>query len=80
MSLRIFTFVLFCVKIVCPVLGSVTQTTQAIKSNVLIIFVDDMRHLTEAEVYLPNIRKLAGKGIHFRNAFAQVNIYLIILL
>lgn len=75
MSLRTFTVILFCVKIVIsPVLASVNPTTKAIKSNVLIIFVDDMRHLTEAEVYLPNIRKLAGKGIHFRNAFAQVNI------
>ncbi|CAH2243583.1 jg12893 [Pararge aegeria aegeria] len=30
-----------------------------------------MRHLTEKEVYLPNIQKLAGESIQFSNAFAQ---------
>lgn len=45
------------------------------KSNVLIIFIDDLRQLTE-EFYLPNIQKLAAKGITFRNSFAQVTLLL----
>lgn len=46
------------------------------KSNVLIIFIDDLRQLTEEEFYLPNIQKLAAKGITFRNSFAQVTLLL----
>ncbi|XP_045763330.1 iduronate 2-sulfatase [Maniola jurtina] len=67
MIFLIFFYLLFCAKIV----NSFTQTNNIIKDNVLIIFVDDWRYLTEKEVYLPNIQKLAGKGIKFRNAFAQ---------
>ncbi|XP_023939159.1 iduronate 2-sulfatase [Bicyclus anynana] len=68
MNMLIFLKVLFCVDIVY----SITLTNNSInKSNVLIIFVDDMRHLTEKEVYLPNIQKLARESIQFRNAFAQ---------
>lgn len=44
------------------------------KSNVLIIFIDDMRKLSDEEFYLPNIQNLAAKGISFTNAFAQVKI------
>ncbi|XP_038213512.1 iduronate 2-sulfatase [Zerene cesonia] len=41
------------------------------EKNVLFVFIDDLRLLTNAQVYLPNIHKLAGNGIIFQNAFAQ---------
>ncbi|GBP48284.1 Iduronate 2-sulfatase [Eumeta japonica] len=31
----------------------------------------DLRHLSDEIVHLPNINKLAGKGIFFKNTFAQ---------
>nr|XP_026491769.1 iduronate 2-sulfatase [Vanessa tameamea] len=42
-----------------------------LKRNVLIILIDDMRHLTDKNILLPNIQRLAVKSIVFRNAFAQ---------
>ncbi|XP_050363000.1 iduronate 2-sulfatase [Nymphalis io] len=42
-----------------------------IKRNVLIIVIDDMRHLTDQNILLPNIQKLAVNSIVFQNAFAQ---------
>lgn len=42
------------------------------KPNILLIFVDDLRHLSKSEVILPNIKKITGAGVYFKNAFAQV--------
>ncbi|CAG9791785.1 unnamed protein product [Diatraea saccharalis] len=41
------------------------------KQNVLFICVDDLRHLAETDVLLPNLMKIAAKSINFKNAFAQ---------
>ncbi|KAJ8726791.1 hypothetical protein PYW08_015188 [Mythimna loreyi] len=45
--------------------------SSATKNNILFIFVDDLRHLSDETINLPNIKKLAGEGVNFKNAFAQ---------
>lgn len=44
------------------------------KVNILFVVVDDLRHLAENIVNLPNFEKLAGRSIYFQNAFAQVSL------
>ncbi|KAM3968325.1 iduronate 2-sulfatase [Aphomia sociella] len=39
--------------------------------NVLLILIDDFRHLSSNSVILPNIAKIAANGVNFENAFAQ---------
>lgn len=46
---------------------------KAKKQNVLLIYVDDLRPLSNEYVRLPNILKMAAKGVLFKNAFAQVS-------
>ncbi|XP_031763478.2 iduronate 2-sulfatase [Galleria mellonella] len=41
------------------------------KHNVLIILIDDLRHLSDKDIFLPNIDKIAANGINFENAYAQ---------
>lgn len=43
------------------------------KNNILIIFIDDLRHLADETISLPNIKKIADEGVNFKNAFAQVS-------
>lgn len=50
------------------------SSSSARKYNILFIFVDDLRHLSDETINLPNIKKMAGKGANFKNAFAQVTI------
>ncbi|XP_041973462.1 iduronate 2-sulfatase [Aricia agestis] len=47
------------------------QLKHKTKPNVLLVLIDDMRHLGEEEVNLIHLNNLAGKSINFRNAFAQ---------
>lgn len=42
--------------------------------NILFLYVDDLRHLHDKNVNLPNINKIAGSGITFKNAFCQVGL------
>ncbi|XP_021204789.1 iduronate 2-sulfatase [Bombyx mori] len=39
--------------------------------NILFILIDDLRHLSDKKVYLPNINFLGKTGATFNNAFAQ---------
>ncbi|KAJ8724811.1 hypothetical protein PYW07_015769 [Mythimna separata] len=41
------------------------------KNNILFILVDDLRHLSDETISLPNIKTLAGESVNFKNAFAQ---------
>ncbi|XP_063530604.1 iduronate 2-sulfatase [Cydia strobilella] len=45
--------------------------TNKLRENVLLIIIDDLRHLTGKNVKLPTIEKMAANGITFENAFAQ---------
>lgn len=45
------------------------------RNNLLIVFIDDMRYLTNKDMFLPNIQNLAAEGVTFENAYAQVNIF-----
>ncbi|XP_068628041.1 iduronate 2-sulfatase [Battus philenor] len=40
-------------------------------NNVLLIFVDDLRHLDDENLNLYNIKKMAAKGVYFKNSYAQ---------
>lgn len=44
------------------------------KDNVLILLIDDFRHLQAENVNLPNLNFLAENGITFTKAFAQASI------
>lgn len=46
--------------------------------NILFILIDDLRHLSDKKVYLPNINFLGKTGATFKNAFAQVSISFIL--
>lgn len=48
------------------------RTSITLKSNVLFIVIDDLRHLTGQDVRLPNLEKLAANSVNFKNTFAQV--------
>ncbi|KAJ0179161.1 hypothetical protein K1T71_004873 [Dendrolimus kikuchii] len=55
--------------VLCLINKGITENVN--KPNVLLIFVDDLRHLSTDEVILPNIKKMADTGVNFKNAFAQ---------
>ncbi|XP_021182710.3 iduronate 2-sulfatase [Helicoverpa armigera] len=63
MSLSQFLLIHLLILLVC----SATAT----KKNVLLILVDDLRHLSDEMVNLPNVKKLANEGANFKNAYAQ---------
>lgn len=66
-SLLSFTILLF-------ILLTCSQSySSATKTNILIIIVDDLRHLSDETINLPNIKTLAARGVNFKNAFAQVS-------
>lgn len=46
--------------------------TQERKQNVLLILIDDLRHLLDEKHILPNIYRMPANGVRFENAFAQV--------
>ncbi|XP_045488147.1 iduronate 2-sulfatase isoform X1 [Pieris rapae] len=48
-----------------------TSTHLNYSPDVVFIIIDDMRLLPESDIILHNIQNLAGRGIHFQNAFAQ---------
>ncbi|CAD0198997.1 unnamed protein product [Chrysodeixis includens] len=48
-----------------------TTSLNVTQNNVLLIIIDDLRHLSEETINLPNIKKIANKGVYFKNAFAQ---------
>ncbi|KAL0883654.1 hypothetical protein ABMA27_015780 [Loxostege sticticalis] len=47
------------------------RTSITLKSNVLFIVIDDLRHLTGQDVRLPNLEKMAANSVNFKNTFAQ---------
>lgn len=51
-----------------------------VKPNILFIIVDDLRHLSVENVYLPNIEKLNARGVSFKHAYAQVSVALVIFI
>lgn len=63
----IYSVILICAQILF------TATTNASMNNVLLIIIDDLRHLSNENVNLPNIKEMANKGVNFKNAFSQVS-------
>ncbi|XP_059059979.1 iduronate 2-sulfatase isoform X2 [Achroia grisella] len=51
--------------------STIVKLVNSHRHNVLIILIDDLRHLSDKDVYLPNIAKLAANGVNFENACAQ---------
>lgn len=47
--------------------------------NIVLILVDDLRHLSDENINLRNIKKIAAEGVNFKNAFAQVGLLIIII-
>ncbi|KAF9413418.1 hypothetical protein HW555_008355 [Spodoptera exigua] len=45
--------------------------TEKRNTNILMIVVDDLRHLSDETINLPNLKRLADEGANFKNAFAQ---------
>lgn len=45
------------------------------KDNILLLLVDDWRPLVDEDIELPNIKKMAAKGVNFKNTFAQVSLW-----
>ncbi|KAG6461730.1 hypothetical protein O3G_MSEX012817 [Manduca sexta] len=41
------------------------------RQNVLLIFIDDLRHLVDENVPLPNLSNMASSGVIFKQAYAQ---------
>ncbi|KAI8439942.1 hypothetical protein MSG28_001393 [Choristoneura fumiferana] len=65
----IIVFIIF--PFVNKLFALVNMNINNVKGNVMIIIVDDLRHLEDKSVKLRNIEKLAANGINFVNAFAQ---------
>lgn len=66
----IIMFVIF--KLVNKLLTLEISNINKLRDNVMIIIVDDLRHLGDKSIKLRNIQKLAANGVNFANAFAQV--------
>lgn len=66
----IIMFAIF--KLVNKLLTLEISNIHRLRDNVMIIIVDDLRHLGDKSIKLRNIQKLAANGVNFANAFAQV--------
>lgn len=71
--MKLFLVIYICIISLSKIMSEDGQKNNLVKKNVLIILIDDMRQLTDNNIFLPNIQKLAGKSITFQNAFAQVS-------
>lgn len=71
--MKLFLVIYVCIISLSKIVSKDCPKTNLVKRNVLIILIDDMRHLTGKNVFLPNIQKFARKSIAFENAFAQVS-------
>ncbi|XP_075972630.1 iduronate 2-sulfatase [Anticarsia gemmatalis] len=64
--LQYFVCIILCLLYYCP-----QECRSVTKPNIIFILVDDLRHLSDGTINLPNIQKLADEGVEFKNAFAQ---------
>lgn len=58
--------------IIILIFGFHLQESMSKRHSVLFIFIDDLRHLDDKEVHLPNIKKMAASSVNFKHSFAQV--------
>ncbi|XP_063823610.1 iduronate 2-sulfatase [Ostrinia nubilalis] len=58
-------------KSIFTILFLFVKLTLSTKNNVVFIVIDDLRHLSDIDVHLPNLKKLAANSVNFKNTFAQ---------